>query len=216
MRILLLGAPGAGKGTQAQAICAAFSIPQIATGDMLREHVAQQTELGKAAQSYMQKGELVPDLVIINMVKDRLTKADCQKGYLLDGFPRTLAQAEALLAHDVKIDHVLSFDVDFSIIIERITGRRVHPASGRSYHIRYNPPKIDGIDDLTGEALIHRSDDQAATVEKRLAVYQEQTAPLIAFYQNLSQQGKCKYNSINGVGHIDIISENILKCLHAD
>jgi adenylate kinase len=215
MRILLLGAPGAGKGTQAQAICAHFNIPQIATGDMLREHVAQQTELGKTAQTYMQKGELVPDLVIINMVKERLAKADCQNGYLLDGFPRTLAQAQALLSHDVTIDHVLSFEVDFAVIIERITGRRIHAASGRSYHIHYNPPKIEGIDDVTGEALIHRSDDQIATIQNRLNIYQAQTAPLIAFYQDLNQKGLCKYTTINGIGEIESITAIILGHLKA-
>lgn len=210
MRILLLGAPGAGKGTQAQLICSTLGIPQIATGDMLREHVNQQTELGKTAQAYMQKGELVPDAVIINMVKERLEKPDCENGYLLDGFPRTLAQAQALQEQNIAIDHVIYFDVDFSVIIERITGRRIHQASGRSYHIRYNPPKIEGLDDVTGEALIHRSDDQEATIKNRLNIYQAQTQPLIDFYKDLSLNNACTYSQINGVGDIKDIQKSIL------
>ncbi len=215
MRILLLGAPGAGKGTQAQKICQALHVPQIATGDMLRTHVAQATDLGLTAQQYMQSGQLVPDSVIIDMVKDRLVQADCMQGYLLDGFPRTLPQANALLDARVLIDAVLYFNVPFDVILERITGRRVHPPSGRSYHVLHHPPKIANLDDVTGEALVHRPDDQEATVKKRLEVYQAQTMPLLNFYQTLAQQGATDYFEINGVGDIEKISATILDVLGA-
>jgi adenylate kinase len=182
MRLILLGAPGAGKGTQAAYICQKFGIPQISTGDMLRAAVKAGTPLGLQAKKVMDSGALVSDDIIIGLVKDRLTQADCQNGYLFDGFPRTLPQADAMKAAGVKIDYVLEIDVPESDIIERMSGRRVHVASGRTYHVKFNPPKVAGQDDLTKEALIQREDDKEETVRKRLEVYQSQTRPLVDYY----------------------------------
>ena len=178
MRLILLGAPGAGKGTQAQFICEKFSIPQISTGDMLRAAVKAGTELGVAAKKIMDAGGLVSDDIIIGLVKDRLTQPDCSKGYLFDGFPRTIPQAQAMKDAGVPIDYVLEIDVPFNAIIDRMSGRRVHPASGRTYHVTFNPPTVEGQDDVTGEALIQRDDDKEETVRKRLQVYNDQTRPL--------------------------------------
>ena len=182
MRLILLGAPGAGKGTQAQFICEKFAIPQISTGDMLRAAVKAGTELGIAAKKIMDAGGLVSDDIIIGLVKDRLTQPDCSKGYLFDGFPRTIPQAQAMKDAGVPIDYVLEIDVPFDAIIDRMSGRRVHPASGRTYHVTFNPPKVDGKDDVTGEALIQRDDDKEETVRKRLQVYNDQTRPLVEYY----------------------------------
>ena len=190
MRLILLGAPGAGKGTQAQFICEKFGIPQISTGDMLRAAVKAGTPLGIAAKKIMDAGGLVSDDIIIGLVKDRLTQPDCHKGYLFDGFPRTIPQAQAMKDAAVPIDYVLEIDVPFDAIIERMSGRRVHPASGRSYHIKFNPPKVNGKDDVTGEPLIQRDDDQEATVRKRLQVYTDQTRPLVDYYSKWAKIGR--------------------------
>jgi len=214
MRVILLGAPGAGKGTQAGFICKHLNIPQISTGDMLRAAVKAGTELGKQAKSAMDSGGLVSDELIINLVKERIAQPDCANGFLFDGFPRTLVQAEALIEASVTIDQVIEIDVADEEIVKRIAGRRVHPSSGRIYHITHNPPKVAGIDDQTGEPLIQRDDDQEATVRNRLAVYHQQTKPLIAFYQNLSaQNGKPKYNRINGSGSLAEITQRLLDIL---
>ncbi|MDR0588221.1 MAG: adenylate kinase [Burkholderiales bacterium] len=214
MRLILLGPPGAGKGTQAAFIKEAFGIPQISTGDMLRAAVKAQTPLGLAAQKVMQSGGLVSDDIIIGLVRERLTAPDCQQGYLFDGFPRTIAQAEALTLAHVALDFVLEFAVPDEIIVERIVGRRVHAASGRTYHIRFNPPQKEGVDDETGEPLIQRDDDREETVKKRLAVYHEQTAPLIAYYTALAEQkGQPKYKKVVGVGTVADIKEACLAAL---
>ena len=189
MRLILLGAPGAGKGTQAKFICEKFGIPQISTGDMLRAAVKAGTPLGLEAKKVMDSGGLVSDDIIIGLVKDRLTQPDCAKGYLFDGFPRTIPQAQAMKDAAVPIDYVLEIDVPFSAIIERMSGRRVHVASGRTYHVKYNPPKVAGKDDETGEDLIQRDDDQEATVRKRLEVYDQQTRPLVDYYSNWANAG---------------------------
>jgi len=214
MRVILLGAPGAGKGTQAGFICKQLNIPQISTGDMLRAAVKAGTELGKQAKSAMDSGGLVSDELIINLVKERIAEADCANGFLFDGFPRTLVQAEALIEGGVTIDQVIEIDVADEEIVKRIAGRRVHPGSGRIYHIEHNPPKVAGIDDATGEPLIQRDDDQEATVRNRLAVYHQQTKPLIAFYQNLSaKNGQPKYSRINGSGSLAEITGRLLNIL---
>ena len=184
MRLILLGAPGAGKGTQAKFICEKFGIPQISTGDMLRAAVKAGTPLGIEAKKVMDSGGLVSDDIIIGLVKDRLTQPDCAKGYLFDGFPRTIPQAQAMKDAGVPIDYVLEIDVPFDAIIERMSGRRVHVASGRTYHVKYNPPKVAGKDDETGEELIQRDDDQEVTVRKRLEVYDAQTKPLVTYYSD--------------------------------
>ena len=178
MRIILLGAPGAGKGTQAQFLMGKFGIPQISTGDMLRAAIKAGTQLGMAAKRVMDEGKLVSDELIIGLVKERITQADCAGGFLLDGFPRTIPQADAMKDADIKVDHVIEFDVNDEVIVERMSGRRVHPGSGRVYHLRYNPPKVEGKDDETGEELAIRPDDQEQTVRKRLGIYHQQTKPL--------------------------------------
>ena len=218
MRLILLGAPGAGKGTQAQFICQQFGIPQISTGDMLRAAVKAGTPLGVAAKKIMDAGGLVSDDIIIGLVKDRLTQPDCNKGYLFDGFPRTIPQAQAMKDAAVPIDYVLEIDVPFDAIIERMSGRRVHPASGRSYHIKFNPPKVDGKDDVTGEPLIQRDDDQEETVRKRLQVYQNQTRPLVDYYATWAKAdtaGAPKYRAISGVGSVDEIKARAFAALAA-
>lgn len=216
MRIILLGPPGAGKGTQAQFICHHFSIPQIATGDMLRAAVKAQTPLGIAAKKVMDSGALVSDAIIIGLVKERIAEKDCQHGFLFDGFPRTIAQADALQEAEIFINHVIEFDVPDEDIVQRMSGRLMHPASGRVYHRSNNPPKVNGKDDITGEPLIQRDDDKEETVRKRLAVYHEQTRPLIEYYKQLAQQATHHvpaYHRICGLGSIDEIRERILKVL---
>ena len=184
MKLILLGAPGAGKGTQAAFICQKFGIPQISTGDMLRAAVKAGTPLGLQAKAVMEAGGLVSDDLIINLVKERIAQPDCAQGFLFDGFPRTIPQAEAMKSAGVNLDHVLEINVPFEAIIERISGRRSHPASGRIYHVTFNPPKVEGLDDVTGEPLIQRDDDKEETVKKRLDVYSQQTRPLVDYYQS--------------------------------
>lgn len=216
MRIILLGAPGAGKGTQAAFLKERFGIPQISTGDMLRAAVAQGTGLGLAAKKMMDAGALVPDEVIIGLVKERLAQSDCQHGYLFDGFPRTIPQADALRQAGVRVDHVLEIDVPDQAVIERMSGRRVHPASGRTYHIQFNPPKAEGVDDVTGDALVQREDDTAATVKKRLEIYHAQTAQLIAYYNDWAASCDAAapaYRKIAGVGTVEQISAGALAAL---
>jgi adenylate kinase len=216
MRLILLGAPGAGKGTQAQFICEKFAIPQISTGDMLRAAVKAGTELGIAAKKIMDAGGLVSDDIIIGLVKDRLTQPDCSKGYLFDGFPRTIPQAQAMKDAGVPIDYVLEIDVPFDAIIDRMGGRRVHPASGRTYHIKYNPPKVEGKDDVTGDALIQRDDDKEETVRKRLQVYDDQTRPLVEYYSSWAAQANAAdkvkapaYRKVSGTGSVEDITTSI-------
>ncbi|MBU3589047.1 adenylate kinase [Polynucleobacter sp. 80A-SIGWE] len=220
MRLILLGAPGAGKGTQAQFICEKFAIPQISTGDMLRAAVKAGTELGIAAKKIMDAGGLVSDDIIIGLVKDRLTQPDCSKGYLFDGFPRTIPQAQAMKDAGVPIDYVLEIDVPFDAIIDRMSGRRVHPASGRTYHVTFNPPKVEGKDDVTGEALIQRDDDKEETVRKRLQVYNDQTRPLVEYYSTWATQSNAAdkvmapaYRKVSGTGSVDDITASIFAVL---
>lgn len=209
MRVILLGGPGAGKGTQANYIKERYGIPQISTGDMLRAHVKAGSELGVAAKKIMDEGGLVSDDIIMGMVKARITEDDCKAGYLFDGFPRTIPQAEALKEAGVPIDAVVEIDVPDEEIIKRMSGRRVHLASGRTYHVVFNPPKEEGKDDETGEPLIQRDDDQEETVKARLKVYHDQTEPLIAFYGKEAEAGNCKYVKIDGVGSVDQIRDGI-------
>lgn len=211
MRIILLGSPGSGKGTQAQFITEKFGIPQISTGDMLRAAVREGTPLGIAAKQVMDAGGLVSDDIILGLIKERIAQSDCVNGYLLDGFPRTIAQAEGLNSMGVELDYVIEISVDDEEIIKRMSGRRVHPASGRSYHIIFNPPKSEGLDDVTGEALIQREDDTEETVRKRLSVYHEQTKPLVGFYSAAGQ--KAKFASIAGVGSVNDITTKLLAAL---
>jgi len=220
MRLILLGAPGAGKGTQAQFICEKFAIPQISTGDMLRAAVKAGTELGIAAKKIMDAGGLVSDDIIIGLVKDRLTQPDCSKGYLFDGFPRTIPQAQAMKDAGVPIDYVLEIDVPFDAIIDRMSGRRVHPASGRTYHIQFNPPKVAGKDDLTGDDLIQRDDDKEETVRKRLQVYDNQTRPLVDYYSSWAAQANTSdkvkapaYRKVSGTGSVENITTSIFAVL---
>ena len=215
MRVILLGAPGAGKGTQAKFITEKFGIPQISTGDMLRAAVKAGTELGLIAKSVMDSGGLVSDDLIINLVKERISQDDCKNGFLFDGFPRTIPQAEALVKAGVELDHVLEIAVEDEEIVQRIAGRRVHEASGRVYHIVYNPPKVEGKDDVTGEALVQRKDDNEETVRHRLSVYHSQTKPLVDFYQKLAAaQGKPKYSHVEGVGSVQDITAKVLAALN--
>jgi adenylate kinase len=214
MKIILLGAPGAGKGTQAQFLTKAFDIPQISTGDMLRAAIKAGTDLGKLAKSFMDSGKLVTDEIIIGLVKDRITHEDCKNGFLLDGFPRTVPQADALKAAGVAIDAVIEIDVPDSEIVKRMSGRRAHLASGRTYHILYNPPKIEGKDDETGEDLVQRDDDKENIVLDRLSVYHDQTQPLIAYYQGVSKSdSSVKYIRIDGTQAIDTVEKEILSQL---
>ncbi len=209
MRIILLGGPGAGKGTQANFIKEKYNIPQISTGDMLRAHVKAGTELGKAAKKIMDEGGLVPDDIIMGMVKERIEEDDCKNGYLFDGFPRTIPQAEAMKEAGIGIDAVVEIDVPDEEIIKRMSGRRVHPGSGRTYHVIFNPPKEEGKDDVTGEPLVQRDDDKEETVKERLKVYHEQTEPLIDFYTKEAKEGKLKYVKVNGVGSVEEIRDQI-------
>ncbi|MFT4797436.1 MAG: adenylate kinase [Candidatus Azotimanducaceae bacterium] len=215
MKIILLGAPGVGKGTQAQFIVEKYGIPQISTGDMLREAVKAGTELGKRAKEVMDKGGLVTDEIIIGLVKDRIKSADCANGFLFDGFPRTIPQAEAMVDAKVDIDYVVEIQVPDSEIIQRLSGRRVHVDSGRVYHIHYNPPKVEGKDDESGGELVQRDDDKEATVMERLRVYREQTEPLVKFYQDLSESsnGSVVYRCVEGVGSTEEIKNKISSAL---
>jgi len=218
MKIILLGAPGAGKGTQANVIKDRFGIPQISTGDMLRAAVKAGTPLGIEAKKVMDSGGLISDDIIINLVKERLKEADCAKGYLFDGFPRTIPQAEAMKAAQVGLDWVVDIQVSDKDIIERMSGRRVHVASGRTYHIQFNPPKVEGYDDHTGEALIQRDDDREETVRKRLEVYHLQTKPLVDFYSNWSSTGvpqAPRLASINGIGTVEEITSRLFAAIGA-
>jgi len=216
MRIILLGAPGAGKGTQATFIKEKFNIPQISTGDMLRAAVKAGTPLGLEAKSFMDSGGLVPDAVIIGLVSERIKDADCANGFLFDGFPRTIPQAEAMKEAGVGIDYVVEIDVPDEAIVERMSGRRSHPASGRTYHVKFNPPKVAGKDDITGEDLVQREDDKEETVKKRLEVYHSQTKPLVQYYTdwaNSGKQGAPKHVFVNGLGDMNVIRDSIFTAL---
>ncbi len=216
MRIILLGAPGAGKGTQANYISKALNIPQISTGDMLRAAVKAETPVGLEAKKVMDAGQLVSDDIILALVKERLQQSDCSNGCLFDGFPRTLAQAESLKKDCIRINHVVEIDVDDTEIITRMSGRRIHPASGRSYHILFNPPKQAGLDDETGEALVQREDDREETVKKRLEIYHSQTAPLIEYYSGWAMNGEPdapRYRKVKGTGSVEEIRDRILETL---
>lgn len=216
MRIMLLGAPGAGKGTQAKFLTEHFHIPQISTGDMLRAAANSKTELGLKAKTYMDAGQLVPDELIINLVKRRISEPDCKEGFLFDGFPRTLVQAEAMKTAAINLDYVIQIAVDDAEIIQRLSGRRFHPASGRVYHIDFNPPKQPGIDDITGDPLLQREDDKEQTVKERLAVYHEQTKPLIDYYKNWANShdpNAAKFIKIDGIGSVKHIRDAIFKQL---
>lgn len=216
MRIILLGAPGAGKGTQAQYITEKFGIPQISTGDMLRAAVKAGTPLGLQAKKVMDEGGLVSDDIIIGLVKERIAQADCAKGFLFDGFPRTIPQADAMKDAGVKIDAVVEIDVADEEIIKRMSGRRVHPGSGRTYHVVYNPPKVDGKDDVTGEELVQREDDREDTVRQRLKVYHDQTEPLISYYRGWNEEGTegaPRYVYVPGVGSVDDIRDKVFNGL---
>ena len=216
MRLILLGAPGAGQGTQATFICQKFGIPQISTGDMLRAAVKAGTPLGLQADAVMKSGGLVSDDLIINLVKERIAQPDCAKGFLFDGFPRTIPQADAMKAAGVALDYVVEIDVPFDAIIERMSGRRSHPASGRTYHVKFNPPKVAGVDDVTGEPLVQRPDDQEETVKKRLDVYSAQTRPLVSYYSQWAQQepqSAPKYRAISGMGDVEAITERVMGAL---
>ncbi len=213
MKTILLGPPGAGKGTQAQFICEAFSIPQISTGDMLRAAVKAGSELGKRVKAVMDSGALVSDEIIIDLVKERIVQDDCANGFLFDGFPRTIVQADALAAAGVEVEVVLEITVPDEEIIKRMSGRRVHPGSGRTYHVEYNPPKVEGKDDETGEELIQRDDDKEETVRERLTVYREQTQPLIGYYSERADGDKLRYVTVNGLGKVEEIQQEILAAL---
>ena len=218
MRLILLGAPGAGKGTQANFICQKYGIPQISTGDMLRAAVKAGTPLGLEAKKVMDAGGLVSDELIINLVKDRIAQPDCAQGFLFDGFPRTIPQADAMKAAGVKLDYVLEIDVPFDAIVERMSGRRSHPASGRTYHVKFNPPKVEGIDDVTGEPLVHRDDDKEETVKKRLDVYSAQTRPLVDYYGNWAKAEPAaapKYRAISGTGSVEEITARAFAALES-
>ncbi|QIB64474.1 adenylate kinase [Kineobactrum salinum] len=213
MRLILLGAPGAGKGTQAQFIREKFSIPQISTGDMLRAAVKAGSELGVAAKTVMDAGGLVSDDIIIGLVKERIKQPDCRNGFLFDGFPRTIPQAEAMVEAGVDIDHVVEIAVDEEEIVSRLSGRRVHPASGRVYHVTHNPPRREGLDDETGEPLVQRDDDKEETVRKRLQVYQQQTRPLVEFYRSMSGPRAPACHRVEGVGSVDDIRGKVMAVL---
>ena len=219
MRIIVLGPPGAGKGTQAGSIAEAFGIPQISTGDMLRAAVKEGTALGQRVKAVMDTGRLVSDDIIVELIQGRIQDPDCHNGFLFDGFPRTLAQAEALRDHDIPVTHVVEIDVPPGEVIIRLGGRRVHPASGRSYHVVFNPPKTEGRDDLTGEELVQRDDDREETVRRRLEVYSEQTAPLVDYYtrwQSLGDPAAPRYIRVSGVGGVEEVRDAILARLNEE
>ncbi|MEI6269911.1 MAG: adenylate kinase [Methylococcaceae bacterium] len=211
MRIILLGSPGSGKGTQAKFITEKHAIPQISTGDMLRAAVRDGTPMGVEAKKVMDAGALVSDDIILGLIKERIAQPDCAKGFLLDGFPRTIAQAQGLEAMGVKMDHVIEINVDDEDIVDRIAGRRVHAPSGRTYHVEYHPPKVEGVDDVTGEVLIQRDDDKEETVRKRLCIYHEQTKPLVDYYSAAEQPAK--FNSMSGVGTVEEITSKVFAIL---
>lgn len=214
MRVILLGAPGAGKGTQARFITEQYGIPQISTGDMLRAAIRDETPLGLKVKAVMDAGLLVSDEIIIDLVKERIAQDDCANGFLFDGFPRTIPQAQALVDAGVAIDHVLEIAVEDEEIVKRMSGRRAHLPSGRTYHVIYNPPKVEGIDDETGEALVQRDDDKEETVRNRLAVYHEQTKPLVGFYNELAAKDvSVQYHAVAGVGSVDEITKSVLAAL---
>lgn len=213
MKIILLGAPGAGKGTQAQFIINKFNIPQISTGDMLRAAVKAQSKLGMQAKELMDQGKLVTDELVIALVKERIAQPDCKNGFLLDGFPRTVPQADAMKEANINIDYIVEFDVPDEIIVDRITGRRVHTDSGRIYHIKYNPPKVENKDDITGEELSIRKDDTEEIVRKRLVEYHQLTAPLINYYQNDAKNNIVKYVKVDGTQSVDNITQELLTAL---
>lgn len=216
MKLILLGAPGAGKGTQATFICQKYGIPQISTGDMLRAAVKAGTPLGVQAKQVMDAGGLVSDGLIIDLVKERIAQTDCANGFLFDGFPRTIPQADAMKTAGVKLDYVLEIDVPFDAIIDRMSGRRSHPASGRTYHVTFNPPKVAGVDDVTGEPLVQRADDQEETVKKRLGVYSAQTRPLVDYYTAWAKADPTeapKYRAINGTGSVEEITARAFAAL---
>ena len=218
MRLILLGAPGAGKGTQANFICQKYGIPQISTGDMLRAAVKAGTPLGLEAKKVMDAGGLVSDDLIINLVKERIAQPDCAQGFLFDGFPRTIPQADAMKAAGVKLDYVLEIDVPVDAIVERMSGRRSHPASGRTYHVKFNPPKVEGVDDVSGEPLVPRDDDKEETVKKRLDVYSAQTRPLVDYYGNWAQAEPAaapKYRAITGTGSVEEITARAFSALES-
>ena len=210
MNLILLGPPGAGKGTQAHAICARFGIPQISTGDMLRAAIAQGSILGRRVKSIMDAGELVSDNVILELVTERLLEPDCKSGFLFDGFPRTIPQAEALTTKGIALDHVLEIDVSDEEVIRRITGRRIHEASGRVYHVVFNPPQVEGKDDQTGDMLVQRVDDAEETVKERLKVYHDQTRPLVEYYRDST----VRYSKIRGIGSVQDITKNVFEALN--
>lgn len=215
MKVILLGPPGAGKGTQANLIKEKFNIPQISTGDMLRAAVSAGTPLGLEAKKVMDAGGLVSDELILGLVKERVNEDDCENGYLLDGFPRTIAQADGMVSLDIDVEYVVEIKVEDSAIISRMSGRRAHLASGRTYHIEFNPPKVEGKDDVTGEEIVQRDDDKAETVKKRLDVYHEQTAPLVKYYTDLANQdgSKTQYVSVNGMNDVNDVMNDILSQL---
>ena len=210
MNLILLGPPGAGKGTQAHAICARFSIPQISTGDMLRAAIAAGSILGQRVKSIMDAGELVSDNVILELIAERLLEPDCKSGFLFDGFPRTIPQAEALMSNGIALDHVLEIDVSDEEVIRRITGRRIHEASGRVYHVVFNPPEVEGKDDQTGDMLVQRVDDAKETVKERLKVYHDQTRPLVEYYRDST----VRYSKIRGTGSVQDITKNVFEALN--
>jgi adenylate kinase len=214
MRVILLGGPGAGKGTQAAFITQRYAVPQISTGDMLRAAVKAGTPLGLAAKAVMDRGDLVSDDIIIGLVKERIQQLDCDKGFLFDGFPRTIPQAEAMKNSNVPLEHVVEIAVPDETIIERMSGRWAHLPSGRTYHTKFNPPKVAGKDDVTGEPLVQREDDKVETVKKRLAVYHQQTEPLVAYYSKWAQSGEGKapkYHRVNGIGKVEEVRDRIFK-----
>ena len=218
MKLILLGLPGAGKGTQAQHIVARYGIPQISTGDMLREEIRTGSPLGLEAKGYMDRGALVPDDLVIALVKNRVGQADCAKGYLFDGFPRTIAQAEAMRRQGVDIEFVIEIEVADKEILRRMSGRRIHPGSGRTYHIEFNPPKVEGKDDVSGEPLVQRPDDHEDTVRKRIETYHAQTKPLVDYYNDWAQSaepGAPKYINVKGIGSIDEIRDKIFAAIDA-
>lgn len=213
MKVILLGPPGAGKGTQAQFICGRYAIPQISTGDMLRNATAAATPLGQRVRAIMDAGRLVDDATVVQIVKERIAQPDCRGGFLFDGFPRTLPQAEAVREAGIAIDHVLEIHVSDELILERLSGRRVHEASGRTYHVVYDPPKQAGVDDETGEPLTQRSDDQENTVRDRLRIYQDQTRPLIGFYKKLAESNSLQYLIVDGSDNVDDVQRTIARSL---
>lgn len=213
MRIILLGAPGAGKGTQAQFIMKKYGIPQISTGDMLRAAVKAGTPLGLQAKELMDAGKLVTDELVIALVKERIAESDCVNGFLLDGFPRTVPQADAMKAAGINVDYVLEFDVPDSVIIDRMSGRRIHAPSGRVYHVRHNPPKVEDIDDITGEPLTTRNDDDEEIVRKRLVEYHDLTKPLINYYQHEAKEGRTKYFRVDGTQPVADVTNELIKIL---